>query len=109
MPNGSQLKTLYRISYWLTYIMLQPIHLICVDKRSKNVLMEPVDYAAMSDKVLRQYFLAHRQDGAAFHAYMDRLNARPRQPIARYDDPDFGEKIQAAVLRQLADAAAEEN
>ncbi len=37
MPTAAQLASLYRISYQLTYIMLQPIHLICVDNRTGNV------------------------------------------------------------------------
>lgn len=37
MPTVDQLKSLYRVSYQLTYIMLQPIHLICVDHRTRNV------------------------------------------------------------------------
>lgn len=37
MPNASQLESLYVVSYQLTYIMLQPIHLVCVDQRTQNV------------------------------------------------------------------------
>lgn len=37
MPTIAQLESLYRISYQLTYTMLQPIHLICVDDRTRNV------------------------------------------------------------------------
>lgn len=37
MPTNTQLKGLYRISYWLTYMMLQPIHLICTDERTENL------------------------------------------------------------------------
>ncbi len=37
MPTAAQLESLYRVSYQLTYIMLQPIHLICVDPRTGNV------------------------------------------------------------------------
>jgi len=37
MPTDEQLRSLYRICYKLTYIMLQPIHLICLDDRSKNL------------------------------------------------------------------------
>jgi hypothetical protein len=37
MPTDSQLKVLYRLSYWLTYIMLQPIHLVCIDDRTSNL------------------------------------------------------------------------
>ncbi len=37
MPTAAQLESLYRISYQLTFIMLQPIHLVCIDQRTKNV------------------------------------------------------------------------
>ena len=37
MPTAAQLESLYRVGYQLTYIMLQPIHLICVDNRTRNV------------------------------------------------------------------------
>lgn len=37
MPAAAQLETLYRVGYQLTYIMLQPIHLICIDNRTRNV------------------------------------------------------------------------
>ena len=37
MPTAVQLASLYRIGYQLTFTMLQPIHLICVDARIRNV------------------------------------------------------------------------
>jgi hypothetical protein len=37
MPTAEQLETLYRVGYQLTYKMLQPIHLICIDNRTRNV------------------------------------------------------------------------
>ncbi|MEG4507338.1 hypothetical protein QUA81_26655 [Microcoleus sp. F6_B4] len=37
MPTAAQLESLYRISYQVTYTMFQPIHLICVDDRTRNV------------------------------------------------------------------------
>ena len=37
MPTAAHLESLYRVSYQLTYIMLQPIHLVCVDRRTRNV------------------------------------------------------------------------
>lgn len=39
MPTDAQLKSLYRISYRLTYAMLQPIHLVCVDNRTGNLFI----------------------------------------------------------------------
>lgn len=63
--------------------------------------MSQVNYAAMSDQELRQYFLGHREDKTALRAYLDRLSARPREVITTVDDPDFDAKIQAAILRQM--------
>jgi hypothetical protein len=37
MPNAVQLRGLYRLSFWLTYIMFQPIHLVCIDERTSNL------------------------------------------------------------------------
>ncbi len=37
MPTNAQLRSLYIISYQLTYIMFQPIHLICIDDRTENL------------------------------------------------------------------------
>ncbi|TAE61608.1 MAG: hypothetical protein EAZ76_02800 [Nostocales cyanobacterium] len=37
MPTDAQLKSLYRVTHQLTYFMLQPIHLICIDNRNKNI------------------------------------------------------------------------
>ncbi|QZZ22758.1 hypothetical protein J5X98_10590 [Leptothermofonsia sichuanensis E412] len=37
MPTAAQLESLYRVSYQLTHTMLQPIHLVCVDHRTRNV------------------------------------------------------------------------
>ncbi|MEH1910187.1 MAG: hypothetical protein V7L05_32120 [Nostoc sp.] len=70
--------------------------------------MSQVNYAAMSDQELRQYFLLHREDKIAIRVYLDRLGdvydglrLRPRNIITTVDDPDFDAKIQAAVLKQM--------
>ncbi|MEH2334602.1 DUF6887 family protein [Nostoc sp.] len=63
--------------------------------------MSQVNYAAMSDEELRQYFLLHREDKIALRAYLDRLGDRPRNIITTVDDPDFDAKIQAAILKQM--------
>jgi hypothetical protein len=69
--------------------------------------MSQVNYAAMSDQELRQHFLRHREDKAAFRAYLNRLSDRPRNVITTVDDPDFDAKIQAAILQQMQ--AADDN
>jgi hypothetical protein len=66
--------------------------------------MSRTDYNAMSDAELKQYFLKHRGDQAAFQAYLDRINQRPRRIIASPDDPDFDQKVQAAIRQKLETA-----
>jgi predicted metal-dependent RNase len=63
--------------------------------------MSQVNYDVMSDMELKQYFLQNRQDKAAFEAYLDRLNQKPRTIIASPGDPDFNEKIQSAIRQKL--------
>lgn len=63
--------------------------------------MNQVNYAAMSDQELKQYFRQHREDKVALQAYLDRLSTCPREIITTVDDPDFEAKIQAAILGQL--------
>ena len=58
--------------------------------------MNIVNYEAMSDRELKQYFLAHRDDVQAFHAYMDRL--RQKQPkilikAGEIDSLPFSEQV----------------
>jgi hypothetical protein len=63
--------------------------------------MTQINYAVMSDKELKQYFLGHREDKQALSAYLDRLNEHPREIITTVDDPDFDTKIQAAIILQM--------
>jgi hypothetical protein len=70
--------------------------------------MSQVNYNTMSKAKLKQYFLKHRGDRAAFQAYLNRINQRPLRIIASPSDPDFDEKVQAAI-RQKLDAARVEN
>jgi hypothetical protein len=37
MPNNAQLRGLYRLTYWLTFIMVQPVYLVCMDARTNNL------------------------------------------------------------------------
>jgi hypothetical protein len=59
----------------------------------------------MSNTELKQYFLKHRGDGAAFQAYLNRINQHPLRIIARLSDPDFDEKVQAAIRQKLESAS----
>ncbi len=63
--------------------------------------MNQINYAAMSDQDLKQYFLQHRDDKTALQAYLDRINEHPRQIITTVNDPDFDTKIQAAIRQQM--------
>ncbi len=63
--------------------------------------MSQVNYSAMTNAELKQYFLKHRGDRAAFQAYLDRLNERPLRVIASPSDPDFDDKVQAAIRQKL--------
>ncbi|MCY7281843.1 MAG: hypothetical protein LH679_00075 [Cyanobacteria bacterium CAN_BIN43] len=63
--------------------------------------MKQVDYAAMSDQELKHYLVKNRDDQAAFHAYLDRRQARSNKTIIELDDPDWQEKIVAVIREQL--------
>ncbi len=39
MPTVKQLECLYPISYYLTYNLLQPIHLVCIDGRNQRLFI----------------------------------------------------------------------
>lgn len=67
--------------------------------------MSQVDYSTMSTSELKQYFLKHRGDKAALQAYLDRINQRPLNLVASPDDPDFDEKVQASIRRQIEAAS----
>ncbi len=71
--------------------------------------MSQINYDTMSDSELKQYFVEHRGDEAAFQAYLDRLNQRPRRIIAHPDDPDFDEKVQAAIQQKLKNSGKRQN
>lgn len=68
--------------------------------------MSRINYNAMSDADLKEYFLKHRGDKAALQAYLDRINQRPLRIIASAGDADFDDKVQAAI-RQKLEAARE--
>jgi hypothetical protein len=63
--------------------------------------MNPVNYAAMTDLELKQYFLSHRQEEEAFQAYLERYRSQPRDVITKVGDPDFDRKIQAAIQQKM--------
>lgn len=63
--------------------------------------MSQANYNEMSDAELKQYFLKHPEERAALQAYLDRLSQLPHTVIASPGDPDFDEKIQAAIRQKL--------
>lgn len=63
--------------------------------------MGQIDYAAMSDRELKQYFLNHREDEVALQAYLERRRKRSSGVIAKVGDPDFEAKIDAAIGEKL--------
>ncbi len=68
--------------------------------------MSHANYDAMSKAELKQYFPNHRGDRAALQAYLDRINQRPLRIIALPGDPNFDEKIQAAIRQKLENATS---
>lgn len=64
--------------------------------------MTQINYGAMSDSELKRYFLNHRSDDGAFHAYMKRRRSRPRSISIAIDDPAWEEKVIAVIQVQLA-------
>jgi len=65
--------------------------------------MSSTNYAAVSYQELRRYFLTHREDNAAFQAYLARRRGCSHPVITTVDDPDFDSKIQASICQQIAE------
>ena len=63
--------------------------------------MSQINYSTMTDAELKDYFLKHCNNKAALQAYLDRINQDPKQVIVNLDDPNFDQKIQAAILSKL--------
>ena len=66
--------------------------------------MSNINYAAMSDRELRQYILTHRDDREAFYAYMDRRHSRPSKVTIKLDEPAWQEKMISAIRMKLNSA-----
>jgi hypothetical protein len=63
--------------------------------------MKQINYAEMSDQELKRYLVKHRDDQVAFHAYLDRRQARSNKTSIELDDPDWQEKVAAVIQEQL--------
>jgi hypothetical protein len=74
-----------------------------------NLQMSQINYDAMSDAQLKEYFLKHRGDRSALQAHLDRINQRPLRVIASPGDPDFDEKVRSAIRQKLEAASSNTN
>ncbi len=61
--------------------------------------MSKPDFSVMSEQELRAYVLSHRQDKAAFEAYLDKVHERP--PIAVIEPEDWSEERMQQVLDEI--------
>jgi hypothetical protein len=52
MPTNAQLQTLYQIGFWLTYRIMQPIVLMCIDPRTKNLFIMAGDDETIEIEIL---------------------------------------------------------
>lgn len=64
------------------------------------------DFSTMTDSELRAYVLAHRQDTAAFHAYVDRMQQRP--PVAIIEPEEWSEERMQQILDEIKQRADRE-
>jgi hypothetical protein len=63
--------------------------------------MNTIDYATLSDQELKQYILEHREDGQAFHAYVDRRKSRAHKATIQPGQADLQQQFQEMVQRQI--------
>lgn len=61
--------------------------------------MSKNNFSAMTDDRLRAYVLSHRQNTAAFHAYVDRMQQRPS--IAVIEAEEWSEERMQEILDQI--------
>lgn len=59
--------------------------------------MSQIDYASMTLDEAKRYFLEHRNDQEAFHAYMDKLHASGRAIVIDPTDPDSETRAIASI------------
>jgi len=59
--------------------------------------MSQVDYASMTLDEAKKYFLEHRNDQEAFHAYMDKLHASGRAIVIDPTDPESEKRAIASI------------
>jgi hypothetical protein len=61
--------------------------------------MSSPDFSVMTEQELRAYVLSHREDKAAFEAYLDKVHERP--PIAVIEPEEWSEERMQAVLNLI--------
>ena len=61
--------------------------------------MSSPDFSVMTEQELRAYVLSHRQDKAAFEAYLDKVHERP--PIAVIEPEEWSEERMQEVLNLI--------
>ena len=68
--------------------------------------MTLVNYQAMTLKELRRYVLTHREDIAAFHAYVDRSKEEGRMITINPKDENWEKQIQQAIITDGTESIA---
>ncbi len=68
--------------------------------------MTLVNYQAMTLKELRRYILTHREDIAAFHAYVDRSKSEGRMITINPNDENWEKQIQQAIIKDGTESIA---
>ncbi len=63
--------------------------------------MSEINFTALTDEELKHYFLKHRDNTDAFHAYIDRKHARPSLGSIQPDDPDWESKLIASIQEKI--------
>ncbi len=61
--------------------------------------MSNPDFSFMTEQELRAYVLSHREDKAAFEAYLDKVHERP--PIAVIEPEEWSEERMQEVLNLI--------
>lgn len=66
-----------------------------------GVTMSQINYASMTLDEAKSYFLLHRDDNEAFHAYMDKLQDSGRAIVIDPADPESEAKAISAIQQKL--------
>jgi hypothetical protein len=61
--------------------------------------MTLVNYQAMTLKELRRYVLTHRNDIAAFHAYVDRSKSEGKMITINPNDENWEEEVRQIIIK----------